>query len=123
MLARVSIPSKFSNTVYRNKVVCYNSKKRIFELDSNVPETKLELVRDAYEACHHLNGKHKEACYLVYGLDAKNVERYLPVVEEFERHYHKKYTKYQDLYVCHLDPVKPPTILKIGPFKFTIEKL
>ena len=123
MLARVSVPSRISKNVSRKAVLCDSTNNRVFELHSNVPETKLELVRDAYEACHHLNGQHKEACYLVYGLNAKNVERYLPVVEEFERHYHKKYTKYQDLYVCHLDPVKPPTILKIGPFKFTIEKL
>ncbi len=122
MLARVSVPSVISKNVCRKTVVCDSTNKRVFELHSNGPVTKLDLVRDAYEACHHLPTDRKEACYLVFGLNAKNVERYLPIVEEFERNYHKKYTKYEDLYVCHLDPVKPPTILKIGPFKFTIEK-
>lgn len=122
MLAHVSIPSTFTKNVYRKTVVCHSSKRGIFELHSNGPVTKLDLVRDAYETCHHLPADRKEASYLVFGLNGKNVERYLPIVEEFERTYHKKYTKYQDLYVCHLDPIKPPTILKIGPFKFTIEK-
>ena len=117
MITRMNVSSK----IHRKNILC-SSSKRVFELHSNIPETKLSLVRDAYEACHHLSGKHQEACYLVFGMDAKNVETYLPVVEKFERAYHKKYTKYQDLYVCHLDPVQPPTVIKLGPFKFTIEK-
>lgn len=124
MLARVYLPnvSTKSLNMHRKNVLCNSNNKRIFEIHSNSSDTKLELVRDAYEACHHLSGDRKEACYLVFGLDGKNVERYLPVVEKFERAYHKKYTKYEDLYVCHLDPVKPPKILKLGPFKFTIER-
>ena len=120
MLARISVP-KVSPPVSRKKSMCFSS-KRVFELHTNIPETNLSLVRDAYEACHHLSGERQEACYVVFGMDAKNVETYLPVVEKFERAYHKKYTKYQDLYVCHLDPVQPPTVIKVGPFKFTIEK-
>ena len=118
MLTRMYIPSKI---VCNKRVICHNS-KRVFELHSNISETKLELVRDAYEACHHLSVKHKEACYLVFGLNAKNVETYFPIVEDFEQNYHKKNIKYQDLYVYHLDPDKSSTILKIGPYKFTIEK-
>lgn len=120
MLARNFYPN-VSKNICRKAVSC-SSSKRVFELHSNVPETKLEFVRDAYETCHHLDGVNKEACYLVFGMDSKNVETYLPIVEKFERIYNKKYVKYQDMFVCHLDPVEPPTIIKIGPFKFTIEK-
>lgn len=122
MLTRSFVPPLYSYNIYRNVVIC-RSKKRVFELHSNIPETKLELVRDAYETCHYLSGEQKNACYLTFGLDARNVEVYLPIVEEFERKYHQKYTTYQDIDVCHLEPISSSsTIFKIGPFKFTIEK-
>ena len=108
----------FHSNMSRKRVMCLSSKS-VFEIRSTILGTKLEVVRDAYEVCHYLDGAEKEACYIVFGLDAKNVEKYLPVVEEFERMYDKKYTKFQDLY--NLDSEQSPTIVQIGPFKFTIK--
>ena len=46
------------------------------------------MVDEAYDVCHRLSGKHREACYLVYGLDEKNVEQYYPSVKRLEDVYH-----------------------------------
>ena len=122
MLARTSVHRPFSKNVYRNTIVGRSSSsKPVFELHSTVSVTSLEFVRDAYEACHTLSGECKDACYIVFGLDPKNVEKYLPIVDSFERIYHKKYTKYQDIYVCHLDSMESPSIFTFGPFKFTFK--
>lgn len=117
MLARKCVYNKSSKNMYRTSVISRSSSsKRIFELHANVSTTNLEFVRDAYQACHHLSGECKDACYIVFGLDPVNVETYFPVVDAFERIYHKKYTKYADI----AEDSQPN--FKIGPFKFTFEK-
>lgn len=47
-------------------------------------EVSMAELREAYTACHRLQGGERDACYLVHGLDAAAMERYFPVVEMFE---------------------------------------
>lgn len=66
------------------------SNKRIFDWNElkNNSKINLEMVDEAYDVCHRLSGKHREVCYLVYGLDEKNVEAYYSSVKHMEKAYH-----------------------------------
>lgn len=63
---------------------CYSQSKRVFERSYRTKETDLNIVRDAYSACHTLSKKQRDACYLIYDLDGDNVETYYPLVEQLE---------------------------------------
>lgn len=69
---------------------CTAQPKRVFERDYRTKETDLNMVRDAYTACHSLSKHAKESCYLVYDLDGEAVERYYPLVEKLETIYEEK---------------------------------
>lgn len=57
----------------------------MFQLHSKLGDASLDLVRDAYTVCSCIQDEqHKCDCYAMYGLDGKNVERYLHAVEDMQ---------------------------------------
>lgn len=77
------------------------SEKSVFQLFPGPSVVCLEEVRTAYEVCSPLSGAQKEACYIVFGLDGRAVEMFLPIVEELDKAYHAPSA------VKNLNPAKP----------------
>jgi hypothetical protein len=73
----------------------------------------IEDARDAYEQCHGLErGEMKEACYMIFGVDAKRTETYLHAVENLER------LVIDDGKVRAENDIK---MLRIGPLMMTVD--
>lgn len=82
----------YRSRVNRNTKV-NSSEKRVFDINTaNMYNcTNLNIITEAYQACHGIKDKNqREACYLVFGLDAEKVEYYYPVVENMEKMYYKR---------------------------------
>lgn len=61
-------------------------KKPIFNFHKDQPHPMSQYdARDAYDACSDLTGNHKKECYVSFGVDGDSVEKYLPVVEYYEK--------------------------------------
>lgn len=61
--------------------------KSVFQMFPGPSVVCLEEVRAAYEVCSSLTGAQKEACYIVFGLDGRAVDMFLPIVEELDQAY------------------------------------
>ena len=60
---------------------------RVFESVPQRSHVSSAEVSDAFDICHVVeNDAHRQACYLVFGLDEANVERYWPAVAGWDRH-------------------------------------
>lgn len=79
--------SYFSKIYSPPSCKCAAQNKRVFERGYRTKQTDLNMVQDAYNACHRLPKQQQEACYLVYDLDSESVERYYPLVEKLETIY------------------------------------
>jgi hypothetical protein len=52
---------------------------------NNQRNVTLNDALDAYELCRYVPEKNREECYAAYGVDGKNVEKYLHTVEDLNR--------------------------------------
>jgi len=61
-----------------------NPPKPVFQMWPEQLTITLGEIQKAYTLCHNLPGGERDACYLVYGLDAAAMEKYYPIVEMLE---------------------------------------
>lgn len=92
------------------RIVCRsNARDRmVFELFPGMGAVSVEDARETYEMCRSIDDeKQKEACYAMFGIDGKNVEKYLTVVEDMEMSYRRMLDE---------EEKKRSTRFELGPF-------